>query len=55
MTPDLPILVCSGHDIDAALGDNQGIPGVATLKKPYRMEDLRRMLSELLRPRAPTA
>ena len=47
--PDLPILLCSGHDVDTALGDTQGIPGVVCLKKPYRLEDLRRSLADAIR------
>jgi len=48
VAPDLPILFSSGHDIDTALGDTRGLPAARCLKKPYRIEDLRRTLGEMI-------
>jgi len=48
LRPDLPILFCSGHDVDAALGDTHGIEGARCLKKPYRIADLREALGDVV-------
>ncbi|MDH3590310.1 MAG: ATP-binding protein, partial [Planctomycetota bacterium] len=41
LQPDLPIVLSSGHDVDAATGHTQGIQVANCLKKPYRITDLR--------------
>ena len=45
--PNLPILLSSGHDVDAALGNTHGLAGVRSLKKPYRVEDLKDALEAI--------
>jgi PAS domain S-box-containing protein len=46
--PQLPILLSSGHDVDAALGNTHGLVGAHSLKKPYRVEDLKEALEAIL-------
>jgi len=49
LDPALPILFSSGHDVEAALGDMKGIGAAHSLKKPYRMEELRAALAGIRR------
>jgi len=51
LEPDLPIVFSSGHDPDAAVGDTLGFDAARTLKKPYRIENLKRALAEVLEGR----
>jgi CheY-like chemotaxis protein len=44
--PDLPIVITSGHDLETATNDTQGLAD-ACLKKPYGIETLRQMLDGL--------
>ncbi len=46
--PGLPIILSSGHDVDAAMGHTQGIRVASCLKKPYRITDLCSALSDAL-------
>ncbi|MHC4547808.1 MAG: hybrid sensor histidine kinase/response regulator [Planctomycetota bacterium] len=48
LKPDLPILLSSGHDLDATKGDTHGLDVARCLKKPYRIENLREALREVL-------
>jgi PAS domain S-box-containing protein len=43
LRPALPIVITSGHDLDAATNDTQGLAD-ACLKKPFRVENLRGVL-----------
>jgi len=52
LDPGLPILFSSGHDVEAALGDTKGIDAARSLKKPYRMQDLRAALAGIRRDSA---
>jgi CheY-like chemotaxis protein len=44
--PSLPIVITSGHDLETATNDTQGLAD-ACLKKPYRVENLRQVLESL--------
>ncbi len=46
--PGLPILISSGHDVSATMGDTHGVADARYLKKPYRFEGLRLRLEEAL-------
>jgi len=48
LDPGLPILISSGHDLSATMGDTHGVADARYLKKPYRFEGLRRQLEEVL-------
>jgi CheY-like chemotaxis protein len=52
LRPSLPIVITSGHDIETATNDTQGLAD-ACLKKPYRVENLRQLLDTLTARRAP--
>jgi len=49
LRPKLPIVITSGHDIETATNDTQGLAD-ACLKKPYRVENLRQLLDSLCTP-----
>ncbi|MCK6459670.1 MAG: ATP-binding protein [Planctomycetes bacterium] len=49
--PALPIVITSGHDLDAATNDTQGLAD-ACLKKPFRVENLRQVLDVVATRRA---
>jgi len=46
LQPTLPIVITSGHDLETATNDTQGLAD-ACLKKPYRVETLRQVLDSL--------
>jgi len=49
--PAQPIVITSGHDIETATGDTQGLAD-ACLKKPFRLENLRQVLDGVV-PKRP--
>ena len=49
--PNLPIVITSGHDLETATNDTQGLAD-ACLKKPYRIENLRQLLESVTARRA---
>jgi CheY-like chemotaxis protein len=49
LRPGLPLLLSSGHDLDAALGHTQGIEFAGCLKKPYSVDALERALAAVRR------
>jgi PAS domain S-box-containing protein len=51
LSPELPILITSGHDLDAATNSTQGLAD-ACLKKPFRVENLRSALEAVTSRRA---
>jgi CheY-like chemotaxis protein len=51
LRPALPIVITSGHDLETATNDTQGLAD-ACLKKPYRIENLRQLLDSLTARRA---
>jgi len=55
LLPGLPIVITSGHDLDTATNDTQGLAD-ACLKKPFRVENLRQVLESVTarRPNAKT-